>query len=83
MTEVQQMKTNTVAMQTTNQISAPRDEKAEAMRKKKAAAAEKRRLKIMAHMSKMQKSFIKQNADLFENTSTELFPRSGSEMDLR
>jgi len=70
-------------METVDTMAAPRDEKMEAARRKKAAAAEKRRQKIMAQMSNMQKNFIKENAELFENTSTELFPRVGSDMDLR
>ena len=69
-------------MDTLDQLTAPKDEKKEAERKKKEVAA-KRRAKIMAKMSAMQKNFIKENAELFENTSTELFPRVGSDMDLR
>lgn len=72
-----------VTMDTLEKVSSPRDEKAKAAREKKRAAAEKRRQKIMAQMSQMQKNFIKDNAELFENTSTELFPRIGSDMDLR
>lgn len=76
------MKNEPVAMETVEQMSTPRDAQAEAARKKKQAAAEKRRQKIMAQMSAMQKNFIAENAELFENTSTELFPRVGSDMDL-
>lgn len=39
---------------------------------KRAQAAAKRRAKVMAHMAKMQKDFIAENAELFENTSTEV-----------
>ncbi|KAK3764043.1 hypothetical protein RRG08_046512 [Elysia crispata] len=39
--------------------------------KKKAQAAAKRRAKIMAQMAKMQRDFIAENSELFENTSTE------------
>ncbi|XP_052769327.1 E3 ubiquitin-protein ligase UBR2-like isoform X1 [Mya arenaria] len=82
LTEVRQLKNEPVAMETRENVATPRDAKAEAARKKKQAAAEKRRQKIMAQMSAMQKNFIKENADLFENTSTDLFPRVGSDMDL-
>lgn len=51
-------------------------------RKKKAALAAKRRAKVMAQMSKMQKDFIAENAELFENTCTEGGPPSG-EMEYR
>jgi hypothetical protein len=40
--------------------------------KKQAQAAAKRRAKIMAQMAKLQKDFIAENAELFENTSTEV-----------
>ena len=76
------MKNEPVAMETADQVPSVLDEKAEAKRKKKAAVAAQRREKIMAQMSAMQKNFIKENAELFENTSTELIPRVGSEMDL-
>ncbi|BFZ11988.1 hypothetical protein BsWGS_15028 [Bradybaena similaris] len=39
--------------------------------KKRAQAAAKRRAKIMAQMAKLQRDFIAENAELFENTSTE------------
>ncbi|XP_052273758.1 E3 ubiquitin-protein ligase UBR2-like isoform X2 [Dreissena polymorpha] len=81
-TEVRQMKNEPVAMEKENAMVAPRDVKAEAARRKKQVAAEKRRMKIMAQMSAMQKNFIKENSELFENTSTELFPRIGSDMDI-
>jgi len=83
MAEVRQMKNEPVAMETVEHMATPRDPQAEAARKKKQVAAEKRRQKIMAQMSAMQKNFIMENAELFENTSTELFPRVGSDMDLR
>ena len=68
-------------MDTLDQIAMPKDNKVEIEKRKKEVAA-KRRAKIMAKMSAMQKNFIKENAELFENTSTELFPRVGSDMDL-
>ena len=80
--DLRQLKNEPVRMDTLDQLTAPKDEKKEAERKKKEVAA-KRRAKIMAKMSAMQKNFIKENAELFENTSTELFPRVGSDMDLR
>ncbi|XP_053394416.1 E3 ubiquitin-protein ligase UBR2-like isoform X2 [Mercenaria mercenaria] len=82
LSEVRQMKNEPVSMETVENVSSPRDEKAKAAREKKRVAAEKRRQKIMAQMSQMQKNFIKDNAELFENTSTELFPRIDSDMDL-
>ncbi|GFO34713.1 E3 ubiquitin-protein ligase ubr2 [Plakobranchus ocellatus] len=45
--------------------------------KKKAQAAAKRRAKIMAQMAKMQRDFIAENSELFENTSTEVSDQSG------
>lgn len=53
------------------------DLRTDAERKKKAAIAAKRRAKIMAQMSKMQKDFIAENAELFENTCTDLCAISG------
>ncbi|XP_060594831.1 E3 ubiquitin-protein ligase UBR2-like isoform X1 [Ruditapes philippinarum] len=82
LSEVRQMKNEPVSMDTVEKVSSPRDEKAKAAREKKRIAAEKRRQKIMAQMSQMQKNFIKDNSELFENTSTELFPRIDSDMDL-
>ena len=82
LSEVRQMKNEPVSMDTVENVSSPRDEKAKAAREKKRLAAEKRRQKIMAQMSQMQKNFIKDNSELFENTSTELFPRIDSDMDL-
>ncbi|KAI8514759.1 E3 ubiquitin-protein ligase ubr1 [Branchiostoma belcheri] len=46
--------------------------KTDAERKKKAEAARKRREKILAQMSDMQKSFIRDNLELFEATGTDL-----------
>lgn len=57
------------------------DDKMVKERKKKADIAEKRRKKIMAQMSRMQKTFIQENADLFESTSTDL-QRVASDMDV-
>ena len=56
-------------------------EKQEAERKRKADMAAKRRARIMAQMSKMQRNFIEENSELFENTSAEL-QQANSEMDL-
>lgn len=77
------MKNEPVAMESLEQMSSTSDSQVEAARKKKQAAAERRRKKIMAQMSAMQKNFIMENAELFENTSTELFPRVPSDMDIR
>ncbi len=58
------------------------DEKLKREKKRKADLAARRRARIMAQMSKMQRDFIKENAELFESTSTDL-PQVGSDMDLR
>ena len=50
-------------------------------RKKKADIAAKRRSKVMAQMSRMQRIFIEENAELFESTNTDL-PRVASDMDV-
>ncbi|ESO01957.1 hypothetical protein HELRODRAFT_188532 [Helobdella robusta] len=39
---------------------------------KKSEKAQKRREKMLAHMAKMQRNFIKENQDLFESTSSEM-----------
>jgi E3 ubiquitin-protein ligase UBR2 len=54
----------------------------ESAKKLKAQIAAKRREKIMAKMSKMQKNFIQDNADLFESTDAEL-SKTPSDMDVR
>nr|XP_006815804.1 PREDICTED: E3 ubiquitin-protein ligase UBR2-like [Saccoglossus kowalevskii] len=55
---------------------------AEKEKKRKAELAQQRRARIMAQMSAMQKNFIKVNAELFQETSTELdFESGGSSMD--
>ena len=70
-------------MDTTSSTSVPGTSvKQEAEKKRKADIAAKRRARIMAQMSKMQRNFIKENADLFESTSADLKP-AGSDMDLR
>ena len=56
-------------------------ERQETERKRKADLAAKRRARIMAQMSKMQRNFIEENSELFENTSADL-QRANSEMDL-
>lgn len=53
------------------------DLRSDAERKKRTAVAAKRRTKIMAQMAKMQRDFIAENAELFENTSTEVSPQWG------
>ncbi|KAL4237392.1 hypothetical protein ACF0H5_002110 [Mactra antiquata] len=82
LTEVRHMKNEPVSCEAIGSVTSPRDKQVEMARKKQAMAAEKRRQKIMAKMSQMQKNFIQENAELFDNTSTELFPRNGSDMDL-
>ena len=67
----------------TNESDAPvNNVAAEAERKRRMELAAKRRARIMAQMSKMQRDFIKENAELFQSTSTDLQP-SGSDMDIR
>ncbi|XP_070180013.1 E3 ubiquitin-protein ligase UBR2-like isoform X1 [Littorina saxatilis] len=56
------------------------DLRTQSERKKKAAIAAKRRAKVMAQMSKMQKDFIAENSELFENTHTD--PGSAVDMDV-
>ena len=53
------------------------DRKLQEERKKKAELATKRRLRVMAQMSKMQRDFIKENADLFESADVEMTPSGG------
>lgn len=67
----------TVKMPTPTDLLAKSEKK-----KKKAELAAKRRNRIMAQMSAMQKSFIKDNAELFASASTEITAAS-SDMDLR
>ena len=72
-------------MDTLESLPSSSDKKAEGdktSKKKKAELAAKRRARVMAQMSAMQKNFIQENAELFENVSTELVS-SGSEMDIR
>ncbi|CAH1791627.1 unnamed protein product [Owenia fusiformis] len=57
------------------------DDRMEKERKRKAQLAAKKRAKIMAQMSKMQKNFIKDNAELFEGAESDL-RRVGSDMDI-
>ena len=58
------------------------DLRTQSERKKKAAIAAKRRAKVMAQMSKMQKDFIAENSELFENTRTDP-GATGVDMDVR
>ncbi|XP_005107156.1 E3 ubiquitin-protein ligase UBR2 isoform X1 [Aplysia californica] len=60
-----------VAKEHVDSIAKCTDLRSDAERKKRALAAAKRRAKVMAQMAKMQKDFIAENAELFENTSTE------------
>ena len=57
------------------------DDRMSRERKKKADIAAKRRSKVMAQMSRMQRIFIEENAELFESTNTDL-PRVASDMDV-
>ncbi|KAL5008356.1 hypothetical protein ScPMuIL_013937 [Solemya velum] len=78
--EVRKYRNETVCMDTLEKLSSTSDKKLEEDKKRKAELAAKRRAKIMAQMSAMQKNFIKENAELFEHTSTEL-PTVGTDMD--
>lgn len=80
--EVRKHRNEHVCMDTLEQLSSKSDKKMEEDKKRKAELAAKRRAKIMAQMSAMQKNFIKDNAELFEHTSTEL-SAIGTEMDTR
>ncbi|KAL3874810.1 hypothetical protein ACJMK2_037773 [Sinanodonta woodiana] len=80
--EVRQMKNLPASSGSLDQLSSDSDVKMEVEKKKKAEKAAKRRAKLMAQMSTMQKNFIRENSELFENTSTELIPRTDSDMDL-
>ncbi|XP_064624216.1 E3 ubiquitin-protein ligase UBR2-like isoform X2 [Lineus longissimus] len=75
---VRKLKDVSVSMETVHATAAALDEKAEKVRRKKADVAAKRRAKLMAQMSAMQKNFIKENAELFEKTSTEFLSASAS-----
>ena len=50
-------------------------------RKKKAEMAAKRRARLMNQMNRMQRDFIKENSELFENTSTDIVS-TGTAMDV-
>ncbi|XP_078001009.1 E3 ubiquitin-protein ligase UBR2-like [Glandiceps talaboti] len=56
----------------TTSVKVTKDLDAEEEKKRKAELAKQRRARIMAQMSAMQRNFIKENAELFEETSTEL-----------
>ncbi|CAL1548723.1 unnamed protein product, partial [Lymnaea stagnalis] len=60
-----------VAKEHAESIAKCTDLRSDVERKKRTQAAAKRRAKIMAQMAKMQRDFIAENAELFENTSTE------------
>ncbi|KAH9509159.1 E3 ubiquitin-protein ligase ubr2 [Bulinus truncatus] len=66
-----------VAKEHAESIAKCTDLRSDLERKKRTLAAAKRRAKIMAQMAKMQKDFIAENAELFENTSTEVSEQSG------
>ena len=61
-----------VAKEHFDSIAKCTDLRSDKERKKRSQAASKRRAKVMAQMAKMQKDFIAENAELFENTSTEV-----------
>lgn len=65
-----------------DELSASTKQEIELAKKQKAEIAAKRREKIMAKISKMQKNFIQDNADLFERTDPEL-AKTPSDMDVR
>ncbi|XP_048259504.1 E3 ubiquitin-protein ligase UBR2-like isoform X2 [Haliotis rufescens] len=79
--EICAMKDSSVDVGTLGNITSGRDHKTEAEKKRKAERAAKRRARVMAQMSKMQRNFIAENSDLFENTSTDL-KAATSDMDL-
>ncbi|XP_070569458.1 E3 ubiquitin-protein ligase UBR2-like isoform X2 [Ptychodera flava] len=65
--EVQQLKGSEITS-----VEVQKDLDAEAEKKRKSELAKQRRARIMAQMSAMQRNFIKENAELFEATETEL-----------
>ena len=72
------------SMETLDQISSATKQENEIAKKKKARLAAKRREKIMAQISNMQKNFIKDNAELFENTDADVsLSHASSDMDVR
>ena len=72
------------SMETLDQISSATKQENEIAKKKKARLAAKRREKIMAQISNMQKNFIKDNAELFENTDADAsLSHATSDMDVR
>ncbi|XP_059148021.1 E3 ubiquitin-protein ligase UBR2-like isoform X2 [Physella acuta] len=70
-----------VAKEHAESIARCTDLRSDGDRKKRTAVAAKRRAKIMAQMAKMQRDFIAENAELFENTSTEVIDQP-SEVDM-
>ncbi|KAL8590352.1 hypothetical protein ACOMHN_006468 [Nucella lapillus] len=79
--EVMQMSDEPSCKDQLDSLAKCSDLRSQSERKKKAAIAAKRRAKVMAQMSKMQKNFIAENAELFENTRTDAGV-PGSDMEL-
>lgn len=80
--QVRSLRDDSVAMDTSEGTSkSPSSEARSKMEKKKKEMAARRRARIMAQMSKMQKNFIEENAELFENTEIGL-AQASSDMDL-
>ena len=80
--EIRHMTNSSISANTLDKLSASTRQEIESAKKQKAQIAAKRREKIMAKMSKMQKNFIQDNADLFESTDAEL-SKTPSDMDVR
>ena len=78
---VRQLHSASVPMETGALLAVATDVNLEREKKRKAEIAAKRRARIMAQMSEMQKNFIKENAELFESTNTEL-QTAGCSMDV-
>ncbi len=81
-TSVRQLRDSSFTLDPAAMATFQVDDMLEKEKREKAERAEKRRRKLMAKISKMQKSFIQDNEALFQETSTEL-PAAGSSMDLR
>ncbi|XP_063428523.1 E3 ubiquitin-protein ligase UBR2-like isoform X1 [Mytilus trossulus] len=80
--EIRQMtNSNVTSASALDELSASTRQEIELAKRQKAEIAAKRREKIMAKISKMQKNFIQDNADLFESTDAELV-KTPSDMDV-
>ncbi|XP_041351534.1 E3 ubiquitin-protein ligase UBR2-like isoform X2 [Gigantopelta aegis] len=79
--EVCTLKSEPVCLETLHSLASCTDQKTETERKRKAEMAAKRRARVMAQISKMQRNFIAENSELFDQTSTELKTVT-SDMDL-